>query len=139
MLPDTSPLISYIPLWSDQNISFQSKPMFVQQTVLEARDNIFFWRDLKTSQDSKDVSLFLLPPPPPTRNICLNSKVMSHLSLQRGRQVDASTVHKSFKSPGLGFSPMEPHCMHIYPSGTYHIVSQELGRGKLTQDAALAT
>lgn len=103
MLPNTSPLISYIPLGPERNISFQLKPMFVQQTVLEARDNIFFWRDLKTSQDSKDVLFILSPAPPPTREICLNSKVMSHLSFQRGRQVDVSTAHKSFMSPSLGF------------------------------------
>lgn len=81
----------------EPNISFQSKAMFVQQTALEARDNIFFWRDLKTSQDSKDVSSSL------PGEICLNSKVMSNLSLQRGRQVDVPTAQKSFKSPSLGF------------------------------------
>lgn len=63
--------------------AFQAKDMLVQQTALEARDNVFLWKDLETSQNRKDLLLFSPPPNPQLGEICLHSKVMSNLALQR--------------------------------------------------------
>lgn len=65
--------------------AFQAKDMLVQQTALEARDNVFLWKDLETSQNRKDLLLFSPPPNPQLGEICLHSKVMSNLALQRRR------------------------------------------------------